>query len=623
MSDQTIKQKWWLEPSDGDAEDMAAAIASEVERIDALTIGRQQRMLTIAAMYGDTSDWPHAGLLFEHNPLSNELSHNLVPVAVDTLCSEVTQTTPAPMAVPNGGDYDTLWQADQLNSYWECEFERQGVRDLAPLVMRDGILYGQGCVRIDAEVRSGRILFERFFPQHLLVDDISCTDVAPREFYLTHAVDKDALCERFPTMREQIKEAAPPSTFSHFGHWGNGAEEDANSTVAGVTEVWRVASSDGAGDGKFAIALSNCVLLFEDYDYKDPPIAFLRPSPPQRGWWGELMVERIKPAQRDLNKHLLRLQDAMHLRGRVMLGVSQQDADMIPRITNEVGTILPFKGGPPQVIAPPSLPSDVYMHLDRLREYIFEAFGLNRGSATGMIPSGLRSGRAQLVYNDTQSRRFVNIERGYESWHTKCARLLVRAEKRLAKAGVKRQVSVKSYGVRRAMPWSEVELATEVYNVLVMPASALPSSPAGRIEMLQQWRQTGIIDDEQMWRVADIPDLRQVRDEHTAGRQIAEWHVDGLLRGKFKFGDECRPLPEMNLQATLQISQRRLLLGMVAGAKPERVAELRKYMTEVGALILKSQQLAPPMSPPAMAMPHPPGGAPPQPIDAPPIQPGA
>lgn len=623
--------KWW---QCKDPEDLAGQLRVAVRHVDELTIDRQQAMLECGSLYGDTSNWPGSDHLFRVQPISNRLAFNVVANVFDTLTSEVTQTVPAPMASPDGGDYSVTRRAEKLNSYWECAFDDLNVREQAPQVVLDSFLFGTGLLRVGADIYGegdGKPFIDRLFPMFLLVDDLTCVSALPRNWYVVRAVDKDHLASKYPKHRESIMRAGRPDTIAHIGYWVDGSRpdvDDDDSPVAGITEAWRCATRDGVDDGVHVIATSNAVLVRETYSYADPPFASMRPIHPRLGWWGDFMCGRVAPIQRELNKYLRRIQDSMHLNGRVIMVTDKRSGDVIPKLVNEVGTVLQVNGGASgvQQITPASMPSDVYRMVDWYKAAAFEVAGVSQMSAQSVKPAGLNSGRALRIYNDTQSKRFVNIERQYERLHVDCAKLLTRAERELQQRGVRRRVGVKMYGVRTKLDWSKVDVDETCMTIRVMPASAFPSSPAGRIAAMQEMVEAGLMTQEQFLRFADVPDLKQISDELTAGRRMAEWQIERLLEGE-PYDDRSRPLPEQDLQAAITTGQLRLVLATVRGVPQPQLESLRKYLGD--AIAMQQQAMAPPIPPPGAGPPMlPPDAAPPglppgmPPPVAPPLPPG-
>lgn len=639
--------RWW---QCKDPVRLADELRDAVRFVDERTIERQQNIIECGSLYGDVSNWPGGHALFQPLPLAQRLSFNVVAVVVDTLTSEITQTMPAPMAMPNGGDYSVTRRAEKINSYWECAFDELSMRELSPLVARDSLLYGSGLVRVGADLYGngdGRPFIERTFPMFLLVDDVSVAGAQARNWYSVRAVDKEHLVDRYARgsgkeQKEQarrIMEAGRPDTLAHLGYWVDGHRPDRydeDSPVAGVTEAWRCSTRDGVANGRHVIVCGDAVLLDEPYEYADPPFADMRAISPQLGWWGDMLVTRIAPIQRELNKHLRRIQESMHLHGRVIMVVDKRSGEVVPKLTNNVGTVLQVTGGASaiQQLTPASMPPDVYRMVDHYKAAAFEMAGVSQMSAQSLKPAGLNSGRALSVYNDTQSRRFVNVERSYERLHVRVAKLLVRAEKELARKGVKRRVSVKAYGARQQIEWSKVDVDESAVNIRVMPASAFPATPAGRLAAMQEMVEAGLMTQEQFVRLADVPDLEQIKNELTAGRQIAEWQIEQLLEGE-PYGESNRPLPEQDLQVAIKLAQVQLVMATVRKVPAKHLEALRSYLQDAIATLETGAPPAPPPMAPGPGEPMPPGmppdGAPlppmpgepgPMPPGAPPMPPG-
>lgn len=607
-------RSWYNLPTDCAALEMASQLFARVTEIDTLTIDRQEDILRCAALYGKTSASPGGTRLLERNGRQPR-GINVLSNAIDTLVSSVTQTTPAPMALTTGGTYDERLRAEQLNSYWSCAFTKYGVKRIGPNIVRDSVIAGTGILRIEPNEMGDGITVERVLPLQLLVDDVSCVDVAPQDFYICKPVSKDRLMDLYPEQADAIRASGPPPTLANYNFWGGRnapSSMDRENDIAGVVEAWHCKSGPNAPPGRHVVATSQCVLLDEEYDFEDPPLAFLRPVPPQQGWWPELIVDRAAPLQLELNKYAARTADALHLHARPIIFIDKSIGEIKPQITNGVGSIIPVNGGGSGVrqFSPAAMNPEVYNWMRELKGLIFEVLGISQLSAQSLKPAGLNSGAAIRAYNDTQSRRFINFERAWEDLHVDIARLMVRAERQVnASAGV----VVKRYGARVRVQWEDIDLDDDSFEITLMPASALPNTPGGRLAALHDMKDLGVIDEEDVIRMADVPDLKHVRDAKVAPREIIEWQIHKILSGEEDLGG-ARPMPEQNLQLCVEMASRSLQSAYLQGAPADRLDLLRDYMGEAQQLLSLAQGPPPaPVAAPDMGLPPEMAGAPPGP----------
>ena len=571
--------RWWNEDVPGD---LAQAVVNAAHDVDDATLERQQRIIESYCLYGDVGSWPGFYGFARSLPYARRLSHNVIANAVDALVSEVTQTRPRPMATTVGGSYSDQVKAKKLTNYWDAKFIECDVRDLAPQVVRDAIISGVGVMRAYEEHE--RVSVERIFPVHVLVDDRQCVDVQPRVIYLRRFLDRWYLRELYPEAAREIEEAAAPDPRYAYNY-------DSTQDLVEVIEAWHLPSAPAEHgeetDGRHVIAIREAVLLDEFYYRPTFPLAFIRAVPPQRGFWGESLVQRASPAQFELNKLLRRVQESQHLFAAPRIFVSRQSKIVKQHIQNRLGTIVEHDGPPPPVMTPPSMASDVYRHIDRLSEWIFREMGVSELSATSAKPAGLNSGKALRVYNDVQSRRFINLERAYERMHVELAREIAYCERVISEEDPSHEVVYESSGgMSEVIPWREIDLDQDMMRIQVFPASALPTSPAGRIQALQELHAAGLIDKETFFRLADVADFDAARDAVTSPLDLLKKRFGYMLES----GSYSPPEPYMDLVRGQKLAALMVQEAEVQGAEEERLALLRQWISDANALLMRAQQ---------------------------------
>lgn len=581
------QRQWWLEE---DEQSLAAAVVSAADSVEMDTAYRYERMLEIACLYGDVNVWSSAAYVRQVGP---RITHNIIANAVDALVSEVTQTQPRPMAVTIGGDWYERQRARKLTAYWDAKWQEVGMRALGPQVLRDGILFGLGVAR--PYIERDRVKIERIWPGHVRIDDRACVDVMPRTLYIARPFDRHQLIGLYPEHEEAIRGAPAPET-----RWDY---SDPTADVVEVVEAWHLPSTDpdedDEHDGKHVIAVQTALLYEEPWVHDRYPLAFMRAVLPQRGFWGESLAWRGAPYQFERNKIARRIQEAMHLVAVPRIFVQRQSGIVKSKLNNEIGAIIEHDGPAPQFLTPPAMASDVYQYMRDLEQGIFSVMGVSQMSAQSLKPAGLNSGKAIRLYNDVQSRRFVNTERAYEDFHCNLAMIVTMLERQIAEESPKHEVS---YNVdRRAeqaerVPWSEIDLDADRMRIQVFPTSALPTTPAARLQALEEMRAEGSIDNQAFYELVDDPDLESIRKRVTAPSEIIRKRLDKIV----ETGDYLPPEPYMDLNLALSSAAVSIQEAELEDVPEERVELLRLFLVETQALVQRSQM--PPEAPPAGPM---------------------
>lgn len=565
---------WWLEESD---QDLANSCFTEADRINNDTLDRQQQMLESSAMYGDMAAWPGLSGVDRVLPMSRRISHNVIATATDALVAEVTQTRPRPMAVTVGGDFTAHVRARKLTNYWDAKFDQLNVYDIGRQAVRDSIVCGLGIIR-PYRVRPGskhdEVKCERIWPGSFLIDDRGAVDVHPRSCFIRRAIDRSYLEGLYPDKADEIQNARRPD--ERYGMLYTGRED-----LVEVLEGWHLRSGPDATDGRHVICISTTVLHREDYDMEDFPLAFCRAVSPMRGFWGESIVRRAATAQFELNKLLRRVQESMHLHAVPRVFVNRGSGIVKPHFTNDLGILIEYDGAPPLFMTPNSMSADVYAHIDRLENWIYKEMGISQLSASSMKPAGLNSGRALRVYNDTQSRRFINLERSYEKMHCTLAQQMVELERQISEENPEHEVVYESRGIKEVIPFTKIDLSSSVMMVRIFPTSALPTTPAAKLQALEEMVTSGMIDNETFLRMADVPDLDAVRDTVVAPQELLEKRFDEML----ETGEYTMPEPYMDLTRGLKMCSLYIQKAEVKGAPEDRLELLRQWLGDAKSML--------------------------------------
>lgn len=583
-------ERWWRAE---DEDEIARLQVARAHQISDDTEWRQRQIVRASCLYGDTSSW--RGDTNVIRQLGEQpMSLNIIANAFDTWCSETTQTQPRGMATTSGGDWSDRQRARRLTAHWDAKFHAAGVHLLGPVAMLDAGLYGLGCIRPYAE--RGKLCFERLWPGNILVDDASCVDVLPRELHIRRFVDRYYLAELYPDAADAIDQSEGAEASWHSGSYG--------ADVVEVIESWHLPSSevedgDEEHDGLHAIAINGALLEHEPWARQTFPLAIVRAVPPRRGWWGEAPLWRAAPYQREFNKMARRIQQWMHMAAVHCAFVQNQSGVVKEHLTNEQYRVIGYDGNVPPVFPPvPQMGAEVFNYQRGLKEGIFEVLGISQLSAQSVKPAGINAAVALETYNDVQTRRFVNSERAYEQMFVTLCLESLAIERQLAKDNPGYEVS---YRWRRAVErtkFSEIDTPDDILAVSVYPASAFGTTPAMRLQRLEEALQQGKISYATFWEHVPTADWEAVRSRVASPAELIDERLSWMLEH-----DERRPPePFMDLALARTETQLAIQRAEVDGVPPERIEHLIWFLGEVSAM----QGAAAPPAPPAPPMAEPP-----------------
>ena len=201
-------------------------------------------------------------------------------------------------------------------------------------------------------------------------------------------------------------------------------------------------------------------------------------------------------------------------------------------------------------------------------------------------------------FNDIESERFAVIGQRWEQFFIDIAAQAVDQATDLYTKENDLEVKVPGKSFIEKIKWSEVSLPADAYIMRCFPSSILPTTPAGRLQVVQELIQGGFLSKEEGLALLDFPDLeRQLNLSNAAIDDVME-QLEKIVE------DKKYDTPEMyqNLQLAVKLGQSAYLKAR-ADNQPQDVQELlRRYIDDAQAMINdQAAEQAPPAAPPGAA----------------------
>jgi hypothetical protein len=578
-------RRWWREDEGSEhgtlcklAEELSEKLSSRHEA------DRRHMRLYGGAQYAGLSPRDYNREL----PASERVAWNVIASVIDTYVAKMLKATPAPMFLTNGADWDVRRKAEKLNRFGKGVLHAADVYRHGPTIERDAAIFGTSPLFIYSEGK--KIRSERVFPWEILVDDVEAFYGSPRQLIRQKYVDRQVLRECFAGDEKAQKaiDDAPEADRSAIGR-------DTTADQVCVREGWRLPSGEDASDGRHVIAIETATLRSEEWDRPRFPFAIRRWADPIAGFWGVGIAERLTGIQLEINKLLLRIQQAHHLLGRPIVVLDATSGIPETHLTNEVAAVLVSNhpGDPITVHAPPTMPADVYQHLMTLRTQAFEEIGVSMLEAAARKPAGLDSAPSLREYNDIGSERFMLQGKRREEWHLDCVRLSLDEARGIDGF----TVDVPDKNATEPVSWADVSLEDSAYHLQCFPTSMLPQTPAGRTEAIQELAKVGVPQDE-TFELLDLPDLDEWKQIRLAARNAVRARVSAILDG------EPYETPEAfdSLEAVLALGQPMYLIARTQGAPESVLSQLRRYINDAVRLKSEAEKAAAKAAAPPAAM---------------------
>ncbi len=587
---------WWKEDKFG----VADSVQATVNAIRNGQSTRESTYLDFARLYGNCAILglsPSRYARIAPGKQYERLTLNVVQSIIDTLSAKIGKNKPRPTFLTSGGDWALRQKAKGLSKFCEGVFYKTKAYELGRDVFRDACVFGTGVLKIFRD--GNEIKFDRVAPTEIFIDDIDGYYMMPRQMHQIKYIHKDILSEMFPgkNIEDTDVDAGDPI----------GQINSSNVRMVKVVESWHLPSGEDAKDGRHIITTKSQTLLDEKYTDSYFPFVFLRWSNPLFGFWGQGVTEQILSIQLEINKLLRVIQDTMHIFSIPKLFVPKGTKLNLLQLNNNLRSIIEYTGVMPEVKTFGSVPSDLFIELDKLFNKAFEIVGLSVLSSQSKLPPNIESKIAIREYNDIETERFGVAALAYEEFFMEIAKRVVRLGKDIAKDDPDFSVNVKGDKFLKTIKWTDVDLDEDAYMLQVFPTSILPSTPSGKLDMVQVLIDGGYLTKESAFKLLNFPDLEDVVNLQRSAMDDIEETINKIVEdGEYSPPDEFQ-----NLQLGITMFQQSYLKYRHEGLPEERLEMLRQWATDA------AEMLAPPAPPEGEGAPPPmPGEALPPQLDA-------
>lgn len=586
---------WWRID---DEEQLAGAVVSQFRYLDQKQQHHRQRNLDHLRSYSNRMAATMSGRSFaDYDPWSiDRLRYNLVQAVVDAAVAQAAANRTRPFPLTVGGDNGLKRQAKRMQAYFDGQFYREKIYELANLEFQNGCIFGTGLMKVFP--CESRVRYERILADNWIVDDVEGQNGPDcvRNFMEYREVDKESAADEWEDHAEAIR-AADVLRSDQWGRHGL-------SEPVGLVEAWHCPSEDGEEGGRHVIVCEGAVILDEPYMYAKPPVAAFRWKVPPIGYYGTGLAEELTPLQISIEHYLMRIDRALWQATAQLWfkkgTIAQSSLSNDDRVARE------YDEAPPVHVPVNVGIAEWYAHIDKTVARGFELAGISQLQAMAQKPAGVNSGEAQRVYNDTASARFQHVMKRFEQFHLDIAELSLRAEKQIAENGGERVLLGKGRRGLEELRFQDIDLDRDRYILQVFPTSLLPTQPQGKIQTIKELSEIRPDLVDTLLAQTEMPDLESALARINGPYELTELLIERML----DYGEYRPPEPGWPLdQMAAQIDRARLQ-AEVENAPRERIELLINFLEQIEALKMDAAQQAAAAAPqpaPMMPGPMPPG----------------
>lgn len=606
---------WWM--LEGEAQ--APALWQHVEALEQREQRRIARDLVNEAIYASnvSAGRRSADIVALFRTLGFQAADlNFTRQIVDALVARIGNNQPAIRVAADGADWTQRRQAKLLDKVIGGELEQLDVMHDAPLALRGALVTRAGAYKVMPH--NGDIVGDRIPINELLVDEREARYGRPRQLHHVKQVAREVLGRDYPEAAgvianaEAARKRQGEDEFSALGGQTN---------MIDVCESWHLPSHKEASDGVRVISIRERVLSRDPWKRPRFPVAFLRWSPPPRGYWGSSLVDELAALQFKVNEIARDLMRNIYFTSSLAV-LTRRSADIAKKklAGKEPYVVEVDNPGDVQWQAPDGFSPAQFQFLQWLIQQMYEVSGVSQLMAQSKNPLGAgASGAALAEFYDIESERFSQLEMAYARFWRQIGELVVDAAKDLSqeKDFRKREVRWVKRGVIERVRWVDINtgaLDDDRYQLRLEAAGYLPKTRAGKMQAIEQLIANGFLDP--LWAPAliDFPDLEQANMIRSAPVDYAISCMEQVLDCEIDADGDVdeeksepvpTPDPDANLELLMAVAKA-LKLQQLAERSPSGVIERCAQWCELVDAALKKAAPPPapamPPGPPGMAM---------------------
>lgn len=505
------------------------------------------------------------------------------------------RTRPKTQIVASGADWATKRKGKRLERFVEAQKSQpQGrYRDSWAVCLRvfqDAcVAIGKGTLKVFANHEEGKVTVERRLPWETFTDPRETrSGCSPLNRFEKANWDKDLLAARYPNKRDAIFRAGKDDLPGSVGY--------GNPSSVQVYEAWRLPVA-GKG-GRHVICIDGTLLDSFEWKRHEFPYIDVYWAEEFLGDGGTSLIEELEPQNDELNYTAERMREAMRLAANVVGTYEEGSVDETLLKSNENGLWIPRqKGSAPPTWTPGGGfgPSDLeWFNLNWAR--MFELSGHSQASNAGRKEPGVTSGIALRTVDAKETERFSVQATAYEQMTAvDLPRHIIACTRELAEDNPKFAARWKGRGFLQEIPWSDVDMEDDMYELSTDAVSGLVNTPADKLQFAQDMYNGGVWTKDQFLRAVQYKDTESEMESGNSQDALIEKLIEDFLdatpetqeSGEFKY---MAPIPFMDHQAAMLQMAKAYMQHARDGAPDFNLDFFLRYMSDLDTQIMKLQQ---------------------------------
>lgn len=471
---------------------------------------------TQSAAGNNPGDYESAGRHSEY------LRFNLIRSVVDTVVARYAKEQPRPVFTTERGRYRHRRYARQLNKAVMGLYEQVKMYTKTPLSFRNACLYGVGFTKVAMHPKTLDIEVECVHPGEVAWDVVDAFRGTPHELAHRVAVPRHVVQALFPERKSELQSADSVVT----GSVGGSATI---SDLIYLTEMYKLPSYTGAGDGVRALVCGDVELQWEEWDFDFFPLIPIHYEHSFRGFSGEGLGSLLMGLHYSVNEDMAAAEESVKRASKVRVWVKDgADVSVTQLEEDENAAIYTYGSEKPSFEVAQALGSDA---VDFTRWKIgagYDLSGVSQLSASGQKPVGLDAGVALREQQDIESLRFMRQQRAYEQHILDITEAVVHYMHKYW-AGKGKEIKSPGRNFIERIDFDAIDLERDQYEIRVTPASMLPLTIGAKMQTVREMLDLGFLSPSQAMSLLNVTDVEAETSLKTAAQDDIDATIDGML----------------------------------------------------------------------------------------------
>lgn len=514
----------------------------------------------------------------------DRVTENAIASNIDTVAAVIAAVDIRPRYMTDGADWKQQRTARRLEWYSEELGIRYDVLPKCRKAFKEASKKGNGLVKVHSVLGEPRV--EHVLLENIVVPADECRNARePRQMHQWDYVDADELELRFPKAAAAIERAR--KTGRRRGYATKLVSNDVECLWSYRLPVgkrpWNYnprKKYENYKPGRETLVIEGETLIDRPYNKAHYPYSMMIWSDRINSFYKISGAERIMGIQRALNKRNWVIEKGHDNIVSPPTYVRPADANIGAK-TNKLNGYVVYRAEKPETVQHQAVSGETMQSRKDLKQSAQEEFGQTSMATHGAKPPGIDSGVAMREFRDQTTQRFASQEMEFEHLVLWTHYLLIDTCKDLGAMAPK--VTRRSRFGSETMAWKDVDMG-EV-RVHMKAAANLNRTPAGRMQLVIEFAQAGIISTDQARRLMGHPDLEAELSLYTAALESIEHDLDFIADGGF-----VTPEPFTNHDMAVWRAQREFLKWRDDGAPEDILENLRQYVVTAAWLIDQKNQ---------------------------------